>query len=274
MKDGNIHFTGKLPKGDALVVGAQNGTSINIDGTGARRVELGNDTGDTDGALLHDTEIPLDGWLLTLLANVNNRRIDFSDIGITMEGENNFPDFEGMQISIRETTSGRTGKIQRQIEGFDIGCGIDLQNNPRLRFLDDGRIVYSGVPPHTGTTSATGADFTVYGPLAMRMVRQIVPTGANHSGLGNYLFTNEGAAGPVSINIGSGFPGSTITLVVAAPQNFSISGAAQTFRILNQVTAVGGAVTSNQVGSSITFVQYGSDDASWVAISMMGAWSI
>lgn len=266
---GNIHFKGREFPASA-VVGAQNGVSIETV-LGQNFVELGNNSGDTDGQLLHDTEIPLNSANLNITAGVNQRLVQFNQDGMLLQGESAFPFFQGIGIYWDEVSSGGRSYFQRQVEGLDIGM-----SNPAasiMRFLDNGRVVYQGLT-FPGLVSDGTADFTINGALSARKILRVETANVQLSGNGNVTVTNEGAAGAVSVECLAFTPGATVTLVVREAQTLSIFGAAQTFRIFNNVTAAGGSVSSNQVGSAITFELCDNGLTDWVCTSMIGAWTL
>lgn len=267
---GNIHFKGRQFAGNAITA-ARNGVSL-VNELGVNYVELGNQPGLRDGELLHNTEIGLNTSLLSILMDNDNKLVQFDIDGMRFLGDSNFPLFQGIRLEFIETNSGNTSFIQRQIEGLDIGMS-GIPGVSRLRFLDDGRIVYQGLT-NPGLVSDVNADFTINGPLAARKIIRVITSNTTVSGNGNVIYTNEGAAGAVALDAGA-FPlGAEITLIVRTAQTFSISGTAQTFRIFNSVTASGGSVSSNQVGSTITFCMPDANLAEWVCTSMMGSWTI
>lgn len=86
------------------------------------------------------------------------------------------------------------------------------------------------------------------------------------------LFTNQGAAGAITIVLSSAIIGDTVRFYVATAQTLTLTASAgDTMRIADNTTAEGGSISSNVVGSLVWFQAV--NDREWVAVQSVGSWT-
>jgi hypothetical protein len=86
------------------------------------------------------------------------------------------------------------------------------------------------------------------------------------------VITNQGDTDGSVVILPEVSPGLRYTVYVQTAQTVTVTAAAgNTIRIVSNVTAAGGSITSNVVGSYLTV--YGINTTEWVALSVGGSWT-
>jgi hypothetical protein len=123
----------------------------------------------------------------------------------------------------------------------------------------------------SGTATTTGWIAVASGstPLVVEAVTVSKVATASDSGA---VYTNEGDTDGATLTLPTAVSGLTFSVYVHAAYTFRVAAASgDTVRIGADVTAAGGAVGSNTVGSALRLVAI--NDTEWVALAYNGDWT-
>lgn len=257
---------------------ASNGVSIDpVSGD----VVLGNDVGGTAAALTSFREIPFAGQGLILQGN-GSVKTSFLPRIIRVESNISFTEIGDTGYQHSSTSGSSTVTLEDAnalvSQGMDSTGVFSYVSNLSGQFgsydVQNGNWQVGLNPGGSGTFN--GAKLEVVGNLTYDIFVNVAG-GAIVLNIDNdkgKLFTNQGGVStftlPASTNSTRGLHfmfcvQQAVNLVVDAP-------ASDTINVANLVTAAGGTVTSNAVGSFLHVIAIGNNQ--WVAASALGAWVV
>lgn len=247
------------PAAAGAVNNMNNGTSENPAGTGV----LGQNVGEVGNpaVLLSNREIPLSTFVVSLTASDGKEIL----LGVTpgfFFGVAITGFFDGLAdrppaVEFKDSTSANLVRLQMSVSGvfviengtFNIAT-FDF-SSPAITFNAD-----------------LISDFPIIGKMSVSPQTGNFGPGTQDS---RTIFTNEGAAGAITVTLPSAAAGFDYIFIVQSANNIVITAAAgDTIRIAGAVSSAGGTATNGTIGSVLRISTINATE--WIAREVQGAW--